>query len=47
MLPKYYANYNKSQPKEYWDYDNFEHEWGVIEIDFRMVNIFRTMISMK
>ncbi|CAK90564.1 unnamed protein product (macronuclear) [Paramecium tetraurelia] len=26
--PKYYANYNKSQPKEYWDYDNFENEWG-------------------
>ncbi|CAD8051770.1 unnamed protein product [Paramecium sonneborni] len=26
--PKYYANFNKNQPKEYWDYDNFENEWG-------------------
>lgn len=28
--PKYYGNFNKTQPKEYWDYDNFENEWGVI-----------------
>lgn len=27
--PKYYANFNKNQPKDYWDYDNFENEWGV------------------
>lgn len=27
--PKFYADYNKNQPKEYWDYDNFENEWGV------------------
>ncbi|CAD8146245.1 unnamed protein product [Paramecium pentaurelia] len=26
--PKFYADYNKNQPKEYWDYDNFENEWG-------------------
>lgn len=28
VQPKYYANFNKSQPKEYYDYENFEHEWG-------------------
>lgn len=28
VLPKYYANYNKSMPKEYWDYENAVIEWG-------------------
>lgn len=27
-LPKYYANVNKTMPKEYWDYENYQNEWG-------------------
>ncbi len=29
ILPKYYANINKNMPKDYWDYENFENEWGL------------------
>lgn len=28
VLPKFYANINKEKPREYWDYENFENEWG-------------------
>lgn len=28
ILPKFYANINKNMPKEYWDYEAFENEWG-------------------
>nr|BAG12775.1 putative casein kinase II alpha subunit [Sorogena stoianovitchae] len=27
-LPRAYADVNKNMPPDYWDYDNFENEWG-------------------
>lgn len=42
--PKFYANFNKTQPKEYWDYDNFENEWGVRQT---FKTLFRISISMR
>ena len=29
ILPKYNDNINKNMPKDYWDYENFENEWGL------------------
>lgn len=27
-LPKYYAQVNPNMPKEYWNYEDFENDWG-------------------
>lgn len=27
-LPKYYADVNAVMPQEYWDYENYEVQWG-------------------
>ncbi|CAM9015340.1 unnamed protein product [Wickerhamomyces anomalus] len=29
-VSKVYADANEKRPKEYWDYENFEIEWGLI-----------------
>ena len=31
-MPKYYRDVNTHKPKEYWDYENHEFEWGYFSI---------------
>ncbi|EGR28383.1 hypothetical protein IMG5_176820 [Ichthyophthirius multifiliis] len=31
ILPKYYAKVNQNMPNEYWNYEEFENEWGNID----------------
>ncbi|EGR30332.1 hypothetical protein IMG5_134810 [Ichthyophthirius multifiliis] len=31
ILPKYYSKINQNMPKEYWNYEEFENEWGNID----------------
>lgn len=30
LLPRYYADVNKTKPKEYSDYENYENAWGCL-----------------